>query len=454
MNFVRYTRSVNSSLRRNDDKLLAKKTKENQSNGQTSSPLRQLRCHLPRKRWRKKVKLVSSPACGGGALPKTLAGWWGDIRSFGSKFLAPCILLLSACTTFPDTPPPTYSLARDKSSNFAELALACVTREYPNKISHVLQSDADARTPKDLHPAFYGCFDWHSSVHGHWLLVRLLRDAPDAAFAKAAIAALDANLTSENILREIEYLTATGRASFERPYGLAWILQLATELREWDDPKAKKWLQALAPLEAASAQRFTKWTAQLAYPIRTGTHHSSAFAFALALDWARTAADEPLEQEIYLASLQFYARDENCPIGFEPSGEDFLSPCLMEADLMRRVLTEEQFSIWLSRALPGIPKTGRSNWLEPARIGDITDSKSVHLEGLNLSRAWNLEMIALALPKTDRRRNSLFAAALAHRQATALSQTGQDYSGGHWLGSFATYLATGRGVSNKAHVAK
>jgi hypothetical protein len=357
------------------------------------------------------------------------------------------VALLAACSTISPTPSPSYVLSQDQAGNFADLALACVTREYPNKVSHVMNGNADARTPRELHPAFYGCFDWHSSVHGHWLLIRLLRVQPDGPFAQQAVAALDQNLTPEHIVREVAYLAAEGRGSYERPYGIAWILQLAAELREWDDPRGKKWLVALRPLEAAAADRFRDWIPKLAYPVRVGTHHSSAFGFALAVDWARIAGDENLEQLIYNASINYYLADTDCPLGYEPSGEDFLSPCLMEADLMRRLLTQDQFVIWLERFLPDIPKNGRGDWIQPGVVLDATDGKLVHLDGVNLSRAWNLEMIAFALPDNDPRRASLFAAAAAHREATLLSLDGENYSGGHWLGSFATYLVTGRGLA-------
>lgn len=371
--------------------------------------------------------------------------------NFWSKFTgisAILILLISACTTVsnPPLPLPDYSVKSLHSSNFAGLALSCVTREYPNKISHILQSKADALTPKELHPAFYGCYDWHSSVHGHWLLVRLLRFEPKARFAPAIIAALNQNLTQENIKREVAYLSGEGRTGFEVPYGLVWVLQLAAELREWDDPNAKKWLSALTPLETMAAVRLKQWAPNLTYPVRAGTHRSTAFSFSLAYDWALIAKDTKMQQLIYEKSVLFYAQDKNCPLNFEPSGEDFFSPCLMEADLMRRVLTQEQFVIWLSRFLPQIPKTNNASWLVPGKVLDPSDNKLIHLEGLNLSRAWNLEMIALSLPTNDRRRNALLIAANAHRQSSLSNLAAQHYSGAHWLGSFATYLSTGRGL--------
>jgi hypothetical protein len=334
----------------------------------------------------------------------------------------------------------------EQESHFLELALDCVDREYPNKISHVLQDDTDARTPRDMHPAFYGCYDWHSAVHGHWLIVRLLRGGLDADAELAATAALDRHLTPEAMVGEVAYFAREGTASFERPYGLAWLLQLGTELREWDDPRARRWAAALEPLESVVADRYRSWLPNLAYPIRIGTHNQSAFGFALALDWARTVGDEALEAQLVEASLTFHRDDRACPIGYEPSGEDFLSPCLMEADLMRRVLDEGAYSQWLTDFLPGIPTDGSAGWLEPGVVLDPSDGKLVHLDGVNLSRAWNLEAIADALPQGDPRRASLMAASARHAESGIASVTGDDYAGGHWLASFATYLTTQRAL--------
>lgn len=331
-------------------------------------------------------------------------------------------------------------------SRFARLALDCVHREYPNKISHVLQSDADVRGPRELTPAFYGCFDWHSSVHGHWLLARLLHLYPDADFAADAAAALNQSLTPENIAVEVAYFTGVGRASFERPYGMAWLLQLSAELREQpDNERAQAWLAALAPLEDAVAAEFKSWLPRLAYPIRLGTHNQSAFAFGLALDWSRIAGDAELEGLLVDAAQRFHANDVDCPLAYEPSGEDFLSPCLMEADLMRRVLDDVAFSAWLTGFLPSLPEDGSSDWLTPGVVLDPTDGKLVHLDGVNLSRAWALEGIAAGLPGDDPRLAALRAAAARHAETGLASVSGENYEGGHWLASFATYLVTQRG---------
>jgi uncharacterized protein (DUF885 family) len=335
---------------------------------------------------------------------------------------------------------------------FASLALACVHREYPNKIAHVLGADADARPPRELTPAFFGCYDWHSAVHGHWLLARLARLEPQSPWAAGARAALARSLTTDNLAAEVRYLEGTGRVSFERPYGLAWLLQLAAELREWDTPEARAWSQALAPLEQAAARRLAEWLPKLTRPIRVGEHSQTAFAFGLILDWARAsghALAAPLEARI----REFYEGDVSCPLSYEPSGEDFLSPCLAEADLLRRVLPQSAFASWLGRFLPGLPATGDAAWIVPAVVSDPSDPKLAHLDGLNLSRAWMLEGIAGGLPADDHRRAAVLASAAAHRQAGLAAVTGEHYEGGHWLGTFAVYLTTGRGLAASATAA-
>jgi len=326
---------------------------------------------------------------------------------------------------------------------FATLALACVHKEYPNHISHSLRSDDDVAPPRELTPAFYGCLDWHSSVHGHWLLARVARLYPDSEYAPAARAALAQSLTVENLAAEAAYVSAEGRRSFERPYGIAWLLQLAAELEEWDDPEASQWRDALRPLASALVQRLVDWLPNLTYPVRSGTHSQTAFALGLALDWARIAGDERFESLVIARAKVLYGADTACPLHYEPSGADFLSPCLAEADLMRRVLTAAEFAQWLPAFL-AIPEQGE--WLEPAVVSDRSDPHIVHLDGLNLSRAWMLEGIASALPIDDPRRAVIAATARAHEVAGLEGVSPEHYEGSHWLGSFATYLVTGRGI--------
>mgnify|MGYP000051855691 CR=1 FL=1 len=353
---------------------------------------------------------------------------------------------LGASNTAPAAVPPPVD--PELAARFARLALDCVHREYPNKISHVLNGDADARPPSSLYPVFFGCFDWHSSVHGHWLLVRLLRVVPQGqlpAELQAEIEkALERSFTADGVAGEVAYLQAEGRKSFERPYGMAWFLQLTAELREWDDPRARRWLETLLPLESAIVGHIKSWLPKLAYAIRLGTHNQSMFAFGLMLDWARIAGDEEMTRLLTDRSLAFHRDDRDCPLAYEPSGEDFLSPCLMEADLMRRILPPADFPAWLSGFLPQIPNDGRGDWLAVGIVNDPSDGKLVHLDGVNLSRAWNLRNIADALPASDRRRTALLRAAEIHAEAGIASVSAEHYEGGHWLASFATYLVTGR----------
>ena len=329
------------------------------------------------------------------------------------------------------------------AERFANLALACVHKEYPNKIAHALNGDADVKPPRQLTPAFYGCYDWHSAVHGHWLLARLARQFPGAPFAARARAALDQSLTPESIAAEVRYMQGEGRATFERPYGLAWLLQLSAELHEWDDPQARRWAATLDPLAGAAMGRLRTWLPKLSHPIRIGEHNQTAFSLGLMLDWARGTGDRDAQGLFEKRARELYLQDRACPLAYEPSGEDFLSPCLAEADLMRRILPAADYAPWLSAFLPQI---GGKDWLVPAVVTDPSDGKLAHLDGLNLSRAWMLEGIAAGLPPSDERLPALRAAAAAHRESGLAAVTGEHYEGGHWLGSFATYLVTGRGL--------
>jgi hypothetical protein len=331
------------------------------------------------------------------------------------------------------------------AGRFASLALACVHLEYPNKIAHVLAGDADVRPPRELTPVFYGCYDWHSAVHGHWLLARLLRLHPEAAFAAPARAALAASFTDANVAIELAYLRGPGRVSFERPYGLAWLLQLAAELRSWPDPDAQRWAASLRPLELEAAGRIRTWLPKLHYPIRVGEHAQTAFAFGLIRDWSVIAGDVEMRTLIDSRSRDYYLRDVACPLAYEPSGEDFLSPCLAEADLMRRVLATAEFARWLESFMPELPQDGNAAWLAPGVVTDRKDPKLAHLDGLNLSRAWMLRGIASGLPEKDPRSAALESAAARHGSAALPAVTGEHYEGGHWLGSFAVYLLGGSG---------
>jgi hypothetical protein len=359
----------------------------------------------------------------------------------------PCAMSIAAPATGPAATAAAHaSMDPAAAERFADLALKCLHDEYPNHISLSLDRDSDARPPRELTPAFYGCYDWHSDVHGHWLLVRLLRLMPNAPFASQARAELARSFTTQNIAGELEYLKHPGRASFERPYGLAWLLQLCAELREWNDPEAKQWSNTLQPLETEAAARIKIWLPKLHYPIRIGEHDQTAFSFGLIWDWAAVAGDAEMRALLQDAAQRFYFKDRSCPLSYEPSGEDFLSPCLAEADFMRRVLEHKAFGAWLSGFLPGIPQSRGSGWLRPGVVTDRSDPKLAHIDGLNLSRGWMLEGIAHGLPPGDRRVAALRATAAQHREAALPAVTGEHYEGGHWLGTFAVYLTSAAGL--------
>jgi hypothetical protein len=373
------------------------------------------------------------------------------IQKAGLLFVVSLALPLPAQAADPKpmSPEPEPTVDAAAAERFANLALACVHKEYPNKIAHVLRSDADVKPPRELTPAFYGCYDWHSAVHGHWLLARLARRFPDAPFAARARAALAQSLTPANIAAEVRYLEGEGRATFERPYGLAWLLQLDAELSEWEDPQARQWAETLHPLAQSAAKRLRTWLPKLSHPIRIGEHNQTAFGLGLVLDWARSTGEADMAALVESRVRDLYLADRRCPLEYEPSGEDFLSPCLAEADLIRRILPPAELATWLDGFLPQIPRDGRGDWLTPGVVTDPTDGKLAHLDGLNLSRAWMLEGIMAGLPAGDPRLASLRAAATAHRDSGLRSVTGEHYEGGHWLGSFATYLVTGRGLPRR-----
>jgi len=342
--------------------------------------------------------------------------------------------------------PKSASFDAAAAGRFAQLALDCMQREYPNKISHVMNTDEDALPPRKLTPVFFGCFDWHSAVHGHWLLARLCRMYPQAPFVARTRSALGKSFTPERIAAEVEYLRGEGRATFERPYGLAWMLQLSAELHEWDDPQAGQLASALEPLAQEAAGRFKEWLPKLSHPIRTGEHSQTAFAMGLLLDWARSRGDKQMADLVVRRARDYYLNDRGASLSFEPGGQDFLSPALAEADLMRRILDPAEFAAWLGVFLPELSLDGSTQWLKPAIVTDKTDGKLAHLDGLNLSRAWMLEGIASGLPPSDPRIVGLLGVAREHRRLGLAAVTGEHYEGGHWLGSFAVYLVTKRGL--------
>ncbi len=326
-----------------------------------------------------------------------------------------------------------------QAARFAALALACVHKEYPNKIAHSLTSDADVRPPRELTPVFYGCYDWHSAVHGHWLLVRLARLFPQAKFVPDAVRSLNESFTRPKIAGEVAYVTSKDRYSFERPYGLAWLLMLVAELREWGTAEARQWSAALSPLEAAVTGRLSEWLPKLEHPIRAGEHNNTAFSLGLMLDYARIMGNTKFAQLVGSRARAFYSGDTGCPLNYEPSGEDFLSPCLAEADVVRRIMPSPEFTSWFNNFLPRID-------LQPTYVADPSDGKLGHLIGLNLSRSWMLQGILSKLPANDGRRAELSSLADKLGEAGLSSITSEHYEGTHWLGTFAVYLVSGRGL--------
>jgi hypothetical protein len=335
-------------------------------------------------------------------------------------------------------------LAREQASGFARLALDAVRKEYPNKPEHVLGGPGDVKEPRALHPAFYGSYDWHSSVHGHWMLARLLRVFPDLPEAGEIRAVLSEHLTAEHLAAEAAYFARAESRTFERPYGWAWLLKLAEELHDWDDPDASRWSRAVQPLAEVVVQRYLDYFPKQTYPIRTGVHPNTAFGLAFAHDYARAVDHPALAALVEERASAYFAADADAPARWEPSGADFFSPTLMEADLMRRVLAPEAFSAWFARFLPDAACGEPASLFTPATVTDRTDPQLVHLDGLNLSRAWCLDRIAAMLPADDPARSALTASAARHATAALGHVASGDYAGEHWLASFAVYLLTNR----------
>lgn len=341
-------------------------------------------------------------------------------------------------------------LTQEQVSQFAELALKGIITEYPNKPSNVMNSPDDVRSPRQMHPSFYGSFDWHSSVHGHWMLVRLLRLYPQSASAEQIRKALREQLTADNMQQEAAYFQADHNRHFERMYGWAWLLQLVRELHTMDDAEARQWRNNLRPLENIIVQRATAYLPKLSFPIRVGTHTDTAFGLAMILDYARVIGHIELEQLVIEKAKQFYAKDRDYPAHYEPSGHDFFSPGFNEADLMRRVLAADDYSDWLDQFLPGLRANDLGSMMTPVDVTDLTDGHLVHLAGLDLSRAWTMAGIAAALPDADSRRTVLEKSIPHHVDAGLKYVSSGHYEGEHWLATFAVYHLTGSGLEVSA----
>lgn len=370
-------------------------------------------------------------------------------RSFYFSFI-PVILLFTGCTNLTNNPDKNKTIDNtivkipeldiEVANNLSGLALNCISREYPNKLSHVMNDSTEVSEPETLHPAFYGCFDWHSSVHGHWMLVKLLKDFPGMQYEDAIRNAIDKNITKENITKEVDYLHQPGRKSFERTYGWAWLLKLTAELYTWDDPMGNKWLENIQPLADAISDRYIEFLPKQTYPIRRGVHPNTAFGISFAFDYAKIAEDKKLEKVLTDRSITYYMNDINSPASWEPDGDDFLSPSLQECDLMRRILNREQFTKWFEKYLPEIVDGKPGNLLKPATVGDRSDPKIVHLDGLNLSRAWCMFNISNALPDEHPAKKVLYNAGIRHANDALPNIASGNYEGEHWLASFAVYM--------------
>lgn len=317
------------------------------------------------------------------------------------------------------------------ANQLAELPLTCIDQEYPNKLGQVITNEDDLQIPSELHPTFYGCFDWHSAVHGHWSLVKLLKSFPDLDKAQNIKSLLIKSLSKENVSVEIAYFHKKQNKTYERTYGWAWLLKLTTELHNWDDPFARELENNLKPLSDLIAKKYIEYLPKLKYPIRVGTHSNTAFGLSFAYDYALATNNVVFKELIQKRAMDFYLKDKGCPINWEPSGYDFLSPCLEEIDIMRKVLTKEEFLIWINDFLPEIKKQSFS--MEVGEVLDRTDGHLVHLDGLNFSRAWCL----YGLSNDYNEFKHLNKLANKHIEYSLSSLVGDDYEGGHWLASFA-----------------
>lgn len=324
-------------------------------------------------------------------------------------------------------------LTPSQADAFARMPLTYLRQEYPNHIMHLLNDYGDVLPPRALHPVFYGCFDWHSAVHGYWLLLRCLRIYPELSCRDEIIALFDDHLTDANVAQEVAYFNAPFRAAFERPYGYGWLLALAQEIKHSSLPQAERWYQTLLPLTQDIRDRLIDYLSKLTYPIRVGTHYNTAFALALGLDYARALNDDELEHAILQAAHRFYGADTHYPAHYEPGGDEYISGALTEALLMSKVV--EDFPAWFDAFLPKVASIAAL--MNPAVVSDRTDPKIAHLDGLNLSRAWCMKRIASVLPDNLTAQKPLNDAALRHLSASVEHVVGSHYSGGHWLASFA-----------------
>jgi hypothetical protein len=324
------------------------------------------------------------------------------------------------------------SFDRNKAAYLYQFAFDCIDREYPNKPGQVLGDDSYLAPPRELHPAFYGCFDWHSSVHGHWTLITILKEFPDFSLKEEIIKKIKSLITPENIRREIAYFQDEHNKDFERTYGWAWLLKLAEVLSEWDSPEASALHATLLPLVHLISGKFSEFLDKLNYPIRVGEHTNTSFAMSFAWDYARKY-DPVLAAKLEEKAREYFLDDVSCPISWEPGGFDFFSPCLQEASLMHKILSQEEFIVWLDQFLPGF-REAPERFLETAAVSDRSDGKLAHLDGLNFSRAWCLFEIGKYLG--NKKMKNL---AVKHFAYSYEKMDSGEYAGAHWLASFALY---------------
>ncbi len=329
-----------------------------------------------------------------------------------------------------------FTLTEKGASLLASMPLKCILQEYPNKTGHLVQGDSDQlnSAPRQLHPVFYGCFDWHSSVHGHWMLVSLLKKFPQLPEATAIRNVINKTLTADHIATEVNYFNSPLAKGWERTYGWAWLLKLDEELYSWNDEDARRWHLALQPLTQKIIALWSAFLPKQTYPNRTGTHPNTAFGLVLALEYARTLQNTEFEKKIIAAATRVFGTDKNAPAIWEPDGSDFLSPSLEEADLMRRVLPAKKFTVWFNRY---ISIAGITHLTQLPVVSDRSDMQIVHLDGLCFSRSWCMRSIASALPASDKRRKILQQSAVKHLQTALPNIVTGNYGGEHWLASFA-----------------
>lgn len=360
-------------------------------------------------------------------------------------------------------------LSLQEATALAQLALSCAEREYPNKPDLFLWGPEALKAPHENWPSFYGCYDWHSSVHGHWSLLRLLKLYPELPQAKVIRALLDAHFAPQAMAKELAYFSAAETKLFERPYGWAWFLRLRAELLSWNDPQGAAWAKALAPLAKLLSERTVEYLGRLSVPVRAGTHGNTAYSLAHMLDYARVAKDAKLEAAIRSAAGRFYVRDQACPLAYEPSGEDFISPCLAEADLLRRLAKgpkgedewaalvvefdgkggrSPSFGDWLSQFLPPLDSPAFLALGAPLELRDPKDPRIGHLIGLSFQRAAALRALGQSLPQTDARRELFLRLAETPCLAGQTQMLESGYGGEHWLASFLIYLRSGVGLGN------